>query len=210
MYSTVYLNDTMENIGAMCEFVASDLHMNLNTFWVLFIASGLAKEIASGNCLYIAGRSGVENAVETLQRTGYQQDGFPKPGIYFDRSEYYWAGWIIAYYQWYSGYSFDLIQKRLPMSRVVDMYKIYHEMGERRVADEFDLIMNLGNDYNEIALRRRLMGYSQRLLSERSGVNLRSLQQYEINAKDIRKASGETILKLSQALGCSMEDLMGQ
>lgn len=209
MYSAVYLNDAMERLGAMCEYVASDLHMDLNEFWQLFIASGIAKEISTGNCVYIAGKSGIELAIEVLQWTGYQLDNFPKPGVYFDRSEYYWVGWILAYYQWYSGHSFASIQKKLPVSQVVDMYAIHHEMGERRVAEDFDIIMKSEDtEANEIALRRRIMGYTQRMLSEKSGVNLRSLQQYEINAKDIKKASGETILKISQALGCSMEDLM--
>lgn len=209
MYPAIYLNDAMENLGAMCEYAASDLHMELNEFWTLFIAGGLAGEIAKGNCAYVAGRSGPELAIETLQKTGYQEDDFPRPGSYFDRSEYYWAGWILAFYQWYSGYSFAEIQEKLPMSRVVDMYYIHHEMSERRVAEDMDLIMESERtEGNKLAMRRRLMGYSQRLLSEKSGVNLRSLQQYEINAKDIRKASGETIYKLSRALCCNMEDLM--
>lgn len=49
---------------------------------------------------------------------------------------------------------------------------------------------------------------SQAQLATVSGVNLRMIQYYEQGAKDIRKANGETLLKLSQALGCRMEDLM--
>lgn len=39
-------------------------------------------------------------------------------------------------------------------------------------------------------------------------MNLRTLQQYEIRAKDINKAAGATLLSLSRALGCRVEDLL--
>ena len=48
---------------------------------------------------------------------------------------------------------------------------------------------------------RKNIGYSQRELAEKSGVNLRTLQQYELKAKDINKAA-TTLLALSKTLGC--------
>ena len=55
---------------------------------------------------------------------------------------------------------------------------------------------------------KRVFGYSQRELAEKVGVNLRTLQQYEIRAKDINKAAGATLLALAKVLGCRMEDLL--
>lgn len=55
---------------------------------------------------------------------------------------------------------------------------------------------------------RRLAGYSQRILAEKSGVSLRMIQQYEQGAKDINKATGTNLLALARALGCKMADLM--
>lgn len=49
---------------------------------------------------------------------------------------------------------------------------------------------------------------SQSKLAEVSGVNLRTLQYYEQGYKDINKAQGITLLKLSQALECTIEDLL--
>lgn len=51
-------------------------------------------------------------------------------------------------------------------------------------------------------------GLSQSELADRSGVSLRTIQGYEIGQRDINKASGETLYKLSKALGCLMEDLL--
>lgn len=56
--------------------------------------------------------------------------------------------------------------------------------------------------------RRIKIGLSQSQLADKAGVNVRMLQKYETGDRDIKKASGETIYKLSMALGCKMEDLM--
>ena len=45
-------------------------------------------------------------------------------------------------------------------------------------------------------------------LAEKTGVNLRTLQQYENRSKDIGKAAGSTLLALSRVMGCRMEDLL--
>lgn len=55
---------------------------------------------------------------------------------------------------------------------------------------------------------RTKSGMSQSQLAEASGVNVRMIQYYEQGVKDINKASGETMYKLSRALGCKMEDLL--
>ena len=50
--------------------------------------------------------------------------------------------------------------------------------------------------------RRRRLGLSQKELAAISGVNLRTLQQYETGAKDINKASAAKVAALSKALFC--------
>ena len=52
------------------------------------------------------------------------------------------------------------------------------------------------------------MGMSQAELAKQAGVGLRSIQMYEQRNKNINHASAETLLRLSRALHCSMEDLM--
>ena len=64
------------------------------------------------------------------------------------------------------------------------------------------------NGSTQLAQRRRLIGYSQSLLAMKSGVNLRMIQQYESGARDICKASFQTIWLLSKALQCSIEDIV--
>ena len=49
---------------------------------------------------------------------------------------------------------------------------------------------------------------SQRELSEESGVALRQIQLFEQKKRDINNAAACTLLQLSKALHCRMEDLM--
>ncbi len=49
---------------------------------------------------------------------------------------------------------------------------------------------------------------TQKALAQRSGVNLRSLQDYEQGHKKLSSASGDNLLRLSTVLGCTMEDLL--
>ena len=51
-------------------------------------------------------------------------------------------------------------------------------------------------------------GMSQSKLSEISGVNFRTIQNYEQRFKDINKAQAITVYRLAQALNCSVEDLI--
>ncbi len=55
---------------------------------------------------------------------------------------------------------------------------------------------------------REHAGLKQSDLSALSGVNLRSLQDYEQGHKSLASAKGETLLRLSQVLGYSIEDLL--
>ena len=51
-------------------------------------------------------------------------------------------------------------------------------------------------------------GLSQRDLAEISGVPVRTIQQYEQQQKDIRKAAYETVCRLADALHCAPDDCM--
>ena len=55
---------------------------------------------------------------------------------------------------------------------------------------------------------RRVRGYSQSDLAKASGVNLRTLQQYESGAKNINRAAASTLRDLANTLGCEAEDLL--
>ena len=59
-----------------------------------------------------------------------------------------------------------------------------------------------------LEFQRQTKRYTQKRLSELSGVNVRMIQHYEQGVKDINKASGITLYKLAQVLNCKVEDLL--
>lgn len=61
---------------------------------------------------------------------------------------------------------------------------------------------------NKLQEKRKDKGMSQSQLAKASGVNVRMIQYYEQGAKDIRKAQVDTVLKLANALGCLIEDII--
>lgn len=55
---------------------------------------------------------------------------------------------------------------------------------------------------------RRKRKLTQLDLASKSGVSLSAIQKYERGSKDINKAAGETLRKLSVILECNMIDLL--
>ena len=55
---------------------------------------------------------------------------------------------------------------------------------------------------------RMFYEYTQKELSERSGVSLHSIQMYEQKNKDINKAGVDSVYRLAKVLGCRIEDLL--
>lgn len=56
--------------------------------------------------------------------------------------------------------------------------------------------------------KRKERNLTQRELAQRSGVNFRSLQDYEQGHKKLASANGDVLLRLSTVLGSTIEDLL--
>ena len=161
----------------------------------------------NGEPSFLAGKSGIEIAAEVVSETmGKKLDVAPEE--HFGRSEEYWIGWAVAYYQWYSSRRYSDIFKVLTYEDLQKMYYTLHEADITKfveIADE-----RIKDFFADTNLKRIRMSYgcTQAELAERSGVSLRSIQMYEQRNKDINKASAETVYRISKVLGCTMEDLI--
>ena len=119
------------------------------------------------------------------------------------RGKEFWAGWILAYYQWFSGRRFeDIVKGGLPLSAVLSMY-ILHEADESKfVASANEIIArNKENRKTKLFEIRKARGFTQQQLSEASGVTLRMIQLYEQRQNDISKAQVNMVLSLAKAPG---------
>lgn len=208
-YSESYLDDAMQNVGDMLDYALVDCSYVPNEFFSWFIISGIATKIEHGNPKYITGMSGVELAREVVFLTTGSYPTEERVIKDFAGREY-WAGWIIAYYQWYSGLKFsDMVENGLSLSEVLSLY-ILHEADQSKFVDTANEIINRHKlvKPSNLTTIRKARGFTQGQLAEQSGVTLRMIQLYEQRQNDINKAQAGTLLSLAKALGCEMEDLM--
>lgn len=208
-YDSKYLDDAMRNLGEAFDYAVNDCNIEADEFVDIFIAGGLAEQFGSGVPKYISGMSGTELACEIFERSGKTMD-FPEAVATYDYSPEYWCGWILAYYQWYTGCSFKNIRRYISMSEILKLYPTLHEAAEEKFVDTLNNMIRRKNLPTQLQVLRKSIGYSQRELAEKSGVSLRMVQQYEQRAKDINKATGTNLLALAQTLGCRVEDLMDE
>lgn len=206
-YNEMYLDDAMENMGEMVDYAVNVCHMDIEEFWKLFLASGLSDEFGKGSPKVVCGTSGTEMVYQIFDKAGMSDMDFPIQ-IEYTRSREYWSGWILAYYQWLSGKSFKDIYKGLTMNEIQRLYPTLHEASEEKFIEVANRIIEENAKSTKLQSLRKNSGYSQAELAERSGVNKRMIQQYEIGAKDINKAAGTTLLALARVLGCEVEDLL--
>lgn len=206
-YDEIYLNDAMRNLGEAFDYSATVLNISMDDFLDMFIISGIAEQFAKGVPKFVSGLSGTELVWEVLSRINRNVD-FPAPQTEYNYSPEYWCGWILAFYQWNTKKSFKEIKKYLPMSEIYKLYPTLHEASEEKFIDVANSIHERKNLPTQLQTVRKAVGLTQKELSEKSGVTLRMIQQYEQRAKDINKATASNLFALAQVLGCKAEDLL--
>ena len=203
----LYLNDAQTNLANAFDYAINTCNLLPDDFAGIFSRSDYAKKFECGDPAVISGKSGVELVKAILSNVNIVE-GFPEPQFNQERSPEYWAGWALAYYQWYSAKRFKDIFARIPLSQIILMYKVFHEM------DITAFVESMEKRYNEVEIETKLRslrearGLSQKELSNISGVKLRSIQLFEQKVNDIDKAQAHTLYKLSRVLGCTIEDLL--
>ena len=206
-YDKLYLEKARAALARMLDFAVYDLHQDLTSFFDLFISSGVAPLFEQGDIHILVGKSGVELAYEVLERSGLAYKRVT-PQYSMDRSEEYWTGWALAYYQWETAQPFAEIVQYIPIQDILAMYDPYHEMDIRQFCDAMNERLRKAKPETNLKLLRQQNGLSQKQLAEISSVPLRTLQQYEQRQKNINKAQAEYLVSLSTALNCSVEQLI--
>lgn len=203
-YDKIYLSKAQGNLGSMLDFAVYDLKENLSGFYKKFLLSEISVRFEEGESSVIAGKSGVELALEIAGDFSLAKKYRPAA----NKSPEYWAGWALAYFQWQTNLTFKKIDSLIPIEEVLGMYSPYHEMDISHFCGKMAELYNSRKQITNLKLQRQKAGFSQKELSEISDVPLRTIQQYEQGQKNINSAKTETVLKFAKALECSAEDLM--
>ena len=94
------------------------------------------------------------------------------------------------------------------MNEIYKLYPTLHEASEYKFIDVANSILERKNLPTKLQTVRKAIKLSQKELSDKSGVSLRMIQQYEQRAKDINKATASNLFALAKALGYKAEDLL--
>ncbi len=206
-YDKNYLEKARTTLGKMFDFAVYDLKFDLKDFFDRFVMSGIANNFESGDSKTIAGKSGVELAYEVLEKTGEDVRNI-KPRYTANRSEEYWTGWALAYYQWKTSVSFAEIVKYIPIAQIKELYSHYHEMDIRHFTDKMNELYNKAKPETNLKIYRKRAELSQKQLAEFADIPVRMIQHYEQRQKNINKAQTEYLVRLSKVLNCDIEDLL--
>jgi transcriptional regulator with XRE-family HTH domain len=88
------------------------------------------------------------------------------------------------------------------------MYPVYHEMDIQQFVDRMNELWESYYIDTNLKRIRMLSGYSQRELSELSGVSLRQIQLFEQRQRNINHTKAENVFRLAKILNCKCEDLI--
>ncbi len=130
----------MRNLAVMMDCGVHKYGYSIEDFYQKFLASNVSRQFAAGNPRYLVGMSGAELADSIVEASGGIVNS-DNDGTYSVGPEY-WAGWVMAYYQWLSRRSFAYMYSMgLCIREVVAMYHPLHEADLSRFAAAADSII---------------------------------------------------------------------
>lgn len=197
-YNEIYLDDAMQTLAEMFSYVPNAKQADV--LFQHFVMSGIAYQFGRGNPRYINMPPQVLFEEVTRKKISMIQP------YSYGRSPEYWCGFVLAYYQWYTGLSFEQIGRRLPPSRIIAMYNPLHEASMEKFVEVANSIVF--QKETNLARYRKTANLSQRELAKYSQVSLRAIQLYEQRQLDINMAPAVKLFQLSRVLGCYIEDLL--
>lgn len=206
-YDEAYIHSAQNILGHAVDFAVITLELDPDEFGNAFSVSKASKQFASGNPRYVAGINGCELTRIVLEQTKTPFND-TEDAMYLDKSPEYWSGWALAFYQWFSDRSFTEILTAIHLSEIITMYPVYHEMDIEHFAQHMNELMKKAVPFTRLKAKRNNCGMSQSELASKSGVALRQIQLFEQRQRDINSAAAITLLRLSKALHCQIEDLI--
>ena len=207
-YDRNYLECAQQNLGNMLDLAVNEMKIELTEFYQKFLSSRISVLFSKGDSTVLAGKSGKELFTEVMELDDDGCEEVRGITLPFSKSPEYWTGWLLAYYQWYRGVSFQIIDEETPIETILHMYHPYHEMDITQAIDRLNEISQASRACSYLKLYRQRMGYSQQELALASGIPVKTIQQYEQGRKNINKASSESTITLANILKCQPIDLM--
>lgn len=205
----LYLDAIMDKLGQYLEITIEHMELEPEAAARAFVNSGLARLFETQSVSFVAGKSGSELAAWAFDHCGRTDLAEAVPfWATVGLSVPYWAGEMIAYLQMRRGIPYRCIFKSIPYTRMTELYHAYGENNPDEMIPILERVIAEHPWQSELKQRRKAWGMTQAELAERANVSLRAIQQYEQGTKDIRRASVDSVYRLSLVLRCTIEDLI--
>ena len=140
-YDRNLLHKAQVTLAWMFEYGVNEYGIDIADFYQWFISSKIAYRFAMGDVSIVAGCAGGELAYKVVQ-FAYPDVDFVGQIYRMDRSPEYWVGYVLAYYQWERGFSFEEISQAVRIEDIKGMYSKYHEMDISQFVIEMDRLMD--------------------------------------------------------------------
>ncbi len=131
-YDKIYLSKARNTLASMLDFAVYDLREDITAFYKKFLLSKIASQFERGESAVVAGKSGVELALDILGDEALAKKYRPVA----NKSPEYWAGWALTYFQWENNLTFKQIDNFIPITEIVQLYTPYHEMDISQFCDK--------------------------------------------------------------------------
>lgn len=204
-YDEMYLSFFMNSMGLMLDYACVDNDYNPDTFFRMFIDSGIARLVEIGDVSIISGKSGIEIANMVFEYYGLD-DALFTPTIKHNKTEIYWCGYVLAYYQWYSSKRFIEIWEHLSLLELKDLYYPYHEADISKIVEIIDKKINK-IDKKPLQELRLAKGLTQKELAKRANMDISQIQRLEYGERKTENLSLKTAINLAFALGVDVKEL---
>ena len=206
-YDEMYLRNARSLLADCLDYATYTEEYEPAVFYNMFIKCDIARRFEKGDPFILSGISGVELALRVIEKNTGRYE--PRTRVYHSgRSREYWAGWAVAYYQWYSACNLIRLEELIPFESILLMYDKYHEMDIMHFVDRVEEIRRVARLNSYLKMYRERMGFSQSELANKTGIPVKTLQHYEQGTKSLAKANASYVLSLARTLGCRPEELV--
>lgn len=204
-YDEMYVEGAMIRMGDMLEYACLDCGYDPDGFWKMFIQNDVSRSFEIGDISVVAGKSGPELAYMILSDVDYREE-FTEPMWREDRSDLYWSGWVLAYYQWYTSQRFSVIWSSISIRMLQKMYSPLHEADISKIVE---ILSKMQKPVRKSSIRnlRLVRGITQQELADHAHMSISQLQRLEYGERKVENLALKTALSLANALGVAVEEL---
>jgi len=204
-YDEIYVEGAMIRLGDMLEYACLDINYDPDGFFKMFILSGIARRFEIGDVSVVAGKSGPELAQMVLSSVDHVND-FKEPTWREDRSDLYWCGWALAYFQWHENIPFREIWNSISIRMMQKMYSTLHEADISKTVDVMNGMLRPDRK-SPVQTLRLTRGMTQQELAEAAHMSISQLQRIEYGERQVENLTLKTALALAKALGVEVSEL---